>query len=342
MGLLKRGVIKSYSASNHKASIQIAGSLGVWLTSIPVATDIPAAEVVVGRECAVLFFTDDNPDDAVVLTVHGAVPAAPSGGTSISDADGDTKVQTEASADEDKIRSTVLGTLRYLMQTASPHHQLTGDVQITGNLAGGAQAPVASDYARIGNPGAVDGVAALQANIGSTASIGAGSVAGVTGYAIGRINGTTINAYGLDYIAGGNACSLTSASVIQTMGFAWGSGKTITDLMNWHAKNTSNVFATVTNNYHANLEPLTVGSNRRPVYEQGSGAAGDAHGNRFRSNTMFGSLTGAFGGGDGVIGIANATTVPTTNPAGGGVFYVTGGALTYRGSAGTVTTIAPA
>lgn len=50
----------------------------------------------------------------------------------------------------------------------------------------------------------------------------------------------------------------------------------------------------------------------------------------------------ALGGGTGVIGIANATTVPTTNPSGGGVQYVEGGALKYRGSAGTVTTLAPA
>lgn len=46
--------------------------------------------------------------------------------------------------------------------------------------------------------------------------------------------------------------------------------------------------------------------------------------------------------GVGVEGIANATTVPTVNPVGGGVIYATAGALTYRGSGGTVTTIAPA
>lgn len=50
----------------------------------------------------------------------------------------------------------------------------------------------------------------------------------------------------------------------------------------------------------------------------------------------------AFGSGARVIGIANATTVPTTNPSGGGILYVEAGALKYRGSSGTVTTIAPA
>lgn len=50
----------------------------------------------------------------------------------------------------------------------------------------------------------------------------------------------------------------------------------------------------------------------------------------------------AFGSGQKVIGIQNATAVPSTNPSGGGVLYVEGGALKYRGSSGTVTTIAPA
>ena len=44
-------------------------------------------------------------------------------------------------------------------------------------------------------------------------------------------------------------------------------------------------------------------------------------------------------GGVGVIAIANATTPPGSTPTGGGVLYVTGGALTYKGSSGTVTTL---
>ena len=76
MSVLKRAIIKSYTLASHKASVQIAGSLAVWLDAIPVATDIPAADVVADRECAVLFFTDDNPDDAVIITVQGALPSS--------------------------------------------------------------------------------------------------------------------------------------------------------------------------------------------------------------------------------------------------------------------------
>ena len=49
-----------------------------------------------------------------------------------------------------------------------------------------------------------------------------------------------------------------------------------------------------------------------------------------------------FGGGQGVIAIANASVAPSVNPASGGILYVENGALKYRGSNGTVTTIAPA
>ena len=45
------------------------------------------------------------------------------------------------------------------------------------------------------------------------------------------------------------------------------------------------------------------------------------------------------GGGAGVVFVANATVMPTTNPTGGGILYVEAGALKYRGSSGTVTTL---
>lgn len=46
--------------------------------------------------------------------------------------------------------------------------------------------------------------------------------------------------------------------------------------------------------------------------------------------------------GDGVVYIGNATTTPTSNPVSGGVLYVESGALKYRGTGGTITTVGPA
>ena len=58
-------------------------------------------------------------------------------------------------------------------------------------------------------------------------------------------------------------------------------------------------------------------------------------------NIAFGSST-SFGGGQGVLYIRNRTTAPSSDPSSGGILYVESGALMYRGSGGTVTTIAPA
>jgi hypothetical protein len=64
---------------------------------------------------------------------------------------------------------------------------------------------------------------------------------------------------------------------------------------------------------------------------------------RYTSQGNYGFNTSSeFGSGAGVIAIKSAVTSPTTNPTGGGVLYVEGGALKYRGSSGTVTTIANA
>lgn len=60
------------------------------------------------------------------------------------------------------------------------------------------------------------------------------------------------------------------------------------------------------------------------------------------TNKNIGFNLKSFGSGTGVIAIGNATVVPSTNPTGGGILYTESGALKYRGSGGTVTTIANA
>lgn len=77
---IKKATVKSYDAPTHKATVQIAGSLGVWLDGVRVATDIPSADVQAGRQCTVLFLDPSNQDDAVIITVQGALPSGGGGG----------------------------------------------------------------------------------------------------------------------------------------------------------------------------------------------------------------------------------------------------------------------
>jgi hypothetical protein len=55
---------------------------------------------------------------------------------------------------------------------------------------------------------------------------------------------------------------------------------------------------------------------------------------------LFGS--GSFGGGNSLLFINNTSSPPTSNPSGGGLLFADSGALKWRGSSGTITTIAPA
>lgn len=66
---LKSGVVKAFDANSYRATVQVLGSLSVWLEGIAVARNIPAAEMVAGRRCALVFFDETNPDDAVLVAV---------------------------------------------------------------------------------------------------------------------------------------------------------------------------------------------------------------------------------------------------------------------------------
>lgn len=63
---------------------------------------------------------------------------------------------------------------------------------------------------------------------------------------------------------------------------------------------------------------------------------------RLAAGGNVGIRTTRFGGGQGVIAIANAAVAPSASAAGGGILYVEDGALKYRGANGTVTVVAPA
>jgi len=58
-----------------------------------------------------------------------------------------------------------------------------------------------------------------------------------------------------------------------------------------------------------------------------------------KTNIQVGATVQDFGAGDGVVGLKDATTVPTTNPTGGVIIYAEGGVLKYRDPTGSVFTL---
>lgn len=325
MAVLKRGVIRAYDALTHKAAVQIAGSLSTYLPDVAVATDIPPAEVQPDRECAVLFFADANPEDAVVIAIHGGIPAA---------AGGDHGLLTGL-ADDDHPQYAAL----------AQNEIISGAWQLGepgGATAGVQTPPTGTDLLRVGDPSyGYDRTIGLQVAMGTVVGAAAGTVTGIGGYCLAR--GVNTTAYGLQFYAG-NA-SATSANLARAVHAGiFNNGSTLALAYGLYVASPSKLSGAISTYYAAYLGACTTAtaSTRIGLYEAGTGAAGDAHGNRLYSNTQLFSTTGSFGGGDGVLGIANARTAPTSNPTAGGVLYANGGALYWRGSGGTVTMIAPA
>lgn len=91
---------------------------------------------------------------------------------------------------------------------------------------------------------------------------------------------------------------------------------------------------------------MVLGDDSLSMYYRSSGShnfgAGSTSFSVIGTNIALDSAGGSFGGGSGVFFMVNRFTAPTTNPSGGGILYVESGALKFRGSSGTVTTVAVA
>lgn len=223
MTALKKAIVQAYSSADHKAEVQIIGSLPVWLSGVPVATNIAAAEVVPGRACSVLFLDDSNPEDAVVISVQGALPSG--GSPRIQDADGDTSVDAEASPDEDKIRITVAGIERGLLQTASPHVKLTGEIQL-GDLdtaVGIGTAPLSGRTLRVNMPSDGSSPVAMEIAGGPSISADYGQVTGLQGTPIVSLSTGTV----------GHRIKALNFSVLAGLG---GAGTVVSELIGVYAR----------------------------------------------------------------------------------------------------------
>ncbi len=67
---IRRGEVKSFDGTAYTATVQLSGSLSVWLSDVPVARNIASGEMVAGRRCAVLLFDEGNHQDAVLIAVY--------------------------------------------------------------------------------------------------------------------------------------------------------------------------------------------------------------------------------------------------------------------------------
>jgi hypothetical protein len=75
-GKLVKGILKAYSAGS--ADVLIIGASYTKIEGVKVAPNIPSAEMIVDRTVAVLYLSDNNPSDCVIVAVwNSAAPATP-------------------------------------------------------------------------------------------------------------------------------------------------------------------------------------------------------------------------------------------------------------------------
>lgn len=67
--IIKKAILKAWNSGTYTATIQIAGSGKAYLEGVKVARNIASAEMVAGRNLAVLFPDKSNAGEAVVIAV---------------------------------------------------------------------------------------------------------------------------------------------------------------------------------------------------------------------------------------------------------------------------------
>jgi hypothetical protein len=127
--------------------------------------------------------------------------------------------------------------------------------------------------------------------------------------------GSIVAAGGLGVAGAGNFGGAINASALRSSDYGGGSEKSMTL------------------DYGSAVAYGTISS-----YQQGIGER-DAY-LQAKNFALFGAPSS--GGGTYMVFIANRQVAPTSNPVGGGILYAEAGALKWRGSAGTTTTIAVA
>jgi hypothetical protein len=66
--MLEKGILKQYDSINHRAGIQLAGSLTTYFDNVRVARNITADEMVLGRHVFIAI-PDNNPGNAAIIAV---------------------------------------------------------------------------------------------------------------------------------------------------------------------------------------------------------------------------------------------------------------------------------
>jgi len=74
--MIRKGILKAFDGDTYKASVQVIGSLSVWLDNVTVSAALNRADMVAGRSVVLLSLDPSNPDDCILVGLWG-VPQEP-------------------------------------------------------------------------------------------------------------------------------------------------------------------------------------------------------------------------------------------------------------------------
>lgn len=208
------------------------------------------------------------------------------------------------------------------LRVASASQDTSGNTLIRAeNTYTGAGAGLGLDISMAGSHGNLRGIRAAFPNASASGVLIDLSSAGTTGYIIDSLTG------GAGVRSHIRLRSTTTAANDSGAGVDFTANRTTGGAT--HVAKLAGIITDITNGAYKGALVFYTADNAAPAERM-----------RVTNNGSLGiNTSGEFGSGAGVIGILNATTAPTTNPTGGGVLYVEAGALKYRGSSGTVTTL---
>jgi hypothetical protein len=80
---IRRGIIQAFSPTTYTASVLLFEATSYFLTGVPVTNTLDGTSGLAGALCAVLFFDEHNPQDAVIIAVFpngsNGLPTPPPG-----------------------------------------------------------------------------------------------------------------------------------------------------------------------------------------------------------------------------------------------------------------------
>ncbi|RAQ95642.1 hypothetical protein [Thermogemmatispora tikiterensis] len=80
---IRRGIIQAFNPGTYQASVLLFEATSQMLQGVPVANSLDGSSGLIGALCAVLFFDEHNPQDAVVIATYAnglsGLPTPPPG-----------------------------------------------------------------------------------------------------------------------------------------------------------------------------------------------------------------------------------------------------------------------